>query len=211
MRAVNLLPKDAERARRTTPDPSLLIGVAGLAIVLAALFSMYLGASQKVQDRKDKRVQAQQTYDLLIRHNPPPKVLAVQQTVASLEGERISAVSSALSYRVPWSNILGQLALVMPSGVKLTSLAATTPVSPNTQFAASATATPTAGTSSAGMLTLSGWAYSPESVFLFLTRLKILPPISAVTLNSNPINSATTPVTWNFSISAQIRTPGVTP
>src|SRR5664279_4604805 len=98
MRAVNLLPKDAERARRTTPDPALLIGVAGMAIVLAALFSMFLGATQKVQDRKDERDQAQQSYQQLIADNPPPKVLPVQEKLASLEGDRISAVSSALSY-----------------------------------------------------------------------------------------------------------------
>jgi len=206
MRAVNLLPKDAERARRTTPDPALLIGVAGLAIVLAALFSMYLSSSQKVQDRKNERAQSQQEYQLLTEHNPPPKVLPVQEKVASLESEQISATSSALSYRIPWSNILGQIALVTPSGLKLTALTATTPVSANTQFASTGT-----NTTSAGKLDISGWTYSQESVFLFITRLKILPPLTGVTLNSSSINSGGSPVTYNFSISAQIRAPGATP
>jgi Tfp pilus assembly protein PilN len=203
MRAVNLLPKDAERARRTTPDPALLIGVAGLAIVLATLFSMYLNASSKVQDRKDERTQVQEELRLLTQHNPPPKVLPVQQKVASLEGERISAVSSALSYRVPWSNILGQIALVMPSGVKLTTLMAITPVSVNTQYSASAT-------TSANNLTLTGWTYSQESVFLLLTRLKRLPPLTGVALASSTINSGASPVTYTFTITAQIRAPGGT-
>ncbi|MGA9763023.1 MAG: PilN domain-containing protein [Gaiellaceae bacterium] len=206
MRAVNLLPKDAERARRTTPDPALLIGVAGLAIVLAALFSMYLSSSQKVQDRKSARDEASQEYQQLTAHNPPPKVLAVQKTVASLQGDRISAVSSALSYRVPWSNILGQIALVMPSGVKLTTLTATTPASPNPQFAANA-----AGAAGATNLNLSGWTYSNESAFLLWTRLKILPALANVTLNSTTRNSGASPVTYTFSISAQIRAPGATP
>jgi Tfp pilus assembly protein PilN len=201
MRAVNLLPKDAERARRTTPDPALLIGVAGLAIVLAALFSMYLGASQKVQDRKDTSAEKQIELDQLTKNNPPPKILPVQQKVALLEGERIGAVSSALSFRVPWSNVLGQIALVMPSGVKLTTLSATTPVSANSAFAAGA---------SAGKLDITGWAYSQESVFLLVSRLKILPPVTSVTLNSSTINSGASPVTYVFSISAQIRAPGAT-
>ena len=205
MRAVNLLPKDAERARRTTPDPALLIGVAGLAIVLASLFFMFLSASQKVQDRKDTRAAAQQNYQLLTRHNPPPKVLPVQQKLASLESERISAVSSALSYRVPWSNILGQIALVMPSGVKLTTLTVTTPVSANTQFASAAP-----GATSAGKLDIAGWTYSQESAFLLLTRLKILPPLTGVTLISSVINAGASPVTYTFSISAQIQAPGAT-
>ena len=207
MRAVNLLPKDAERARRTTPDPALLIGVAGLAIVLAALFSMYLNASQKVQDKKNEHAQAQQELKVLTEHNPPPKVLPVQEKLASLESERISAVSNALSYRVPWSNILGQIALIMPSGVKLTALTATTPVSANTQFS------PAGGASAKTNLSITGWAFSQESAFLLVTRLKILPPLTNVTLDSSSINAAVLPITWNFSISAQIKAPGagVTP
>jgi len=203
MRAVNLLPKDAERARRTTPDPALLIGVAGLAIILAALFSMYLGASQKVQTRKDRRTELQQNYDMVTRDNPPPKVLPVQEKVALLEGERISAVSSALGYRLPWSNILGQIALVMPSGVKLTSLIATTPVTANTQFAPVGT-----GAAPQNNLTLTGWAYSQESVFLLLTRLRILPPLTGVTLVSSTINAGASPVTYAFNVTAEITAPG---
>lgn len=203
MRAVNLLPKDAERARRTTPDPALLIGVAGLAIVLAALFSMYLSASSKVQDRKNTHADSQQELQQLTAHNPPPKVLPVQEKLASLESDRISAVSGALSFRVPWSNILGQVALVMPSGVKLTTLMATTPVSPNAQFVSS-------GTASATNLTITGWTYSQESAYLLWTRLKTLPPLTGVTLNSAAINAGASPVTYTFSISAQIRAPGAT-
>ena len=206
MRAVNLLPKDAERARRTTPDPALLIGVAGLAIVLAALFSMYLNASQKVQDKKNEHAQAQQELKVLTEHNPPPKVLPVQEKLASLESERISAVSNALSYRVPWSNILGQIALVMPSGVKLITLTATTPVSANPQYAPTGV-----GVGVAGKLDISGWTYSQESAFLVLTRLKILPPLTGVTLNSSARNPSSSPVTYNFSITAQIRAPGASP
>ncbi len=203
MRAVNLLPKDAERARRTTPDPALLVGVAGLAIVLAAIFSMYLSASTKVQNKTNERDAKAQSYQTLIEHNPPPKVIPIQQEVASLVSSRISAVSSALSYRVPWSDILGQIALVMPSGVKLTSLTATTPVSANAQVTTSA-----AGTAPANNLSLNGWTYSQESVFLLMTRLKILSPLTGVTLQSSTINSGAKPVTYSYSISAQIRAPG---
>ena len=203
MRAVNLLPKDAERARRTTPDPALLIGVAGLAIVLASLFFMFLSASQKVTDRKSARDGKLYELHQLQRNNPPPKVLRVQEKVASLESARISAVSSALAYRVPWSNILGQVALVMPSGVKLTTLTVSTPVSANPAYAA--------GTGTAGKLDIAGWTYSQESVFLLMTRLKILPALTNVALVSSAINSGATPPTYNFSITAQVRAPGATP
>jgi len=49
--------------------------------------------------------------------------------------------------------------------------------------------------------------------FLLVTRLKILPPLTNVTLESSTINAAALPITWNFTISAQIKAPGagVTP
>jgi len=199
MRAVNLLPKDAERARRTTPDPALLIGVAGFAVVFAALFSMYMSASGKVQDKTSERSELQAELTRVTKVNPPPKVLPAQEKVAVLRSGRIEAVSSALSYRVPWNNILGQISLVMPSGVKLSTLTASTPVSANTTYAA--------GSTTAGLATITGWAYSPESVFLLLTRLKVLPPLTDVALVSNNINSGGSPVTWNFTITANIRPP----
>jgi Tfp pilus assembly protein PilN len=207
MRAVNLLPKDAERARRTAPDPALLVGVAGLAIVLAALFSMYISASGKVQDKRNSRDELQTQYAIQKKVNPPPKVLPIQQNVAPLESERISAVGNALSYRVPWDNILGQIALAMPSGVKLTTLTATTPVSANPQYA------PTpggSGSSTAAKLGITGWTYSQESVFLLMTRLKILQPLTNVTLISSAINAGAKPATYTFSISAQIQAPSET-
>ena len=201
MRAVNLLPKDAERARRTAPDPALLVGVAGLAIVLAALFSMYVSASGKVQDKTTTRGDLQTEYDGIAKVHQP---LPVQQAVAPLENERITAVAGALANRVPWDSILGQIALAMPSGVKLTTLDATTPVSANPQFAPTS-ATGTSAT--AGKLSLSGWTYSMESVSLLMARLQILPPLTDVTLLSSTINSGAKPVTYTFSITAMIQAP----
>jgi Tfp pilus assembly protein PilN len=201
MRAVNLLPKDAERAKRTAPDPALLIGVAGLAVVLAALFSMYMSASGKAQDKTTTRNDLQTEYNGITRVHAP---LPVQQAVAPLESERITAVAGALSNRVPWDSILGQIALSIPSGVKLTTLDATTPISANPQFAATSAA---GSNTSAGKLSLAGWTYSMESVSLLLTRLEFLPPLTNVTLVSSTINSGAKPITYTFSISALIQAP----
>jgi Tfp pilus assembly protein PilN len=205
MRAINLLPKDAERARRTTPDPALLIGVAGFAIVVAAIFSMFMSASQKVQDKQGRRDQLVADLAAMDRLNPPPTVLPVQQTMAPLQAERVGAVASALSYRIPWDFILGQIALALPSGVKLTSVNATAPVSPIPEVVAAAAEEPT-------NLTLEGWTYAQESVALLMTRLQILPPLvrKSVTLESSTISSNESGREYyTFIISAQIRAPGV--
>ena len=178
------------------------------AIVLAALFSMYMSASGKVQDKTNQKIDREAEYTRLTKFNPPPKVLPVQERVASLESDRIAAVGSALSYRVPWDSILGQIALSMPAGVKLTALSASTPVSANPAYAADVTG---ASSSTAAKLNLTGWTYSPESAFLLMTRLKILPPLTDVTLVGTTRNTGAVPVTWTFNILATIRAPGAAP
>jgi Tfp pilus assembly protein PilN len=207
MRAINLLPKDAVRARRTTPDPALLTGVVGLAVVIVTLGWMFMSGSQTVQDKQAQRDDLAGQLAEIDRLNPPPKVLPIQQTMFPLQAPRVSAATSALGYRIPWDNILGQIARALPSGVKLTTLSATSPISPNTSLAqsgAGATAT---------NLTLVGWTYAQESVFLCQKRLELLPSLvrSSVTLNSSiksPAAGAATRPYYTFTISAQIRSPG---
>jgi Tfp pilus assembly protein PilN len=200
MRAVNLLPKDAERARRAAPDPALLVGVAGFAVVVAALLSMYMSASQKVQNKKNDYGAKQAQLAQIMRVNRT--VSPAQIAVAGPEADRIGAVASALSYRVPWDYILGRIAMAVPSGVKLTSLTVTTPTSANPTFAATTTGTTT------NQLSLGGWTYSQESVALLMSRLNVLPPLGDVILVSSTVNSGTKPETYQFSISATIRAPG---
>ena len=110
MRAINLLPKDAERARRTAPDPALLTGAIGLAVVIVALGWMFMSASQKVQNKQGQRDDVANQLAEINRLNPPPKVLPIQQTLAPLQAPRVSATASALSFQIPWGYILGQIA-----------------------------------------------------------------------------------------------------
>jgi Tfp pilus assembly protein PilN len=207
MRAINLLPKDAERARRTTPDPALLTGVIGVAVVLVALGWMLMSASRTVQNKQGQRDDLASQLAEINRLNPPPKVLPIQQTMAPLQAPRVSAATSALGFRVPWDDILGQIAQALPSGVKLTTLTATSPISPNPTFAQSA------GSGTTTNLQLSGWTYANESVALLITRLQILPSLvsSSVALTSTaktPGGGATGRSFYAFTISAQIRSPG---
>ncbi len=217
MKAINLLPQDAERARRTTPDPALLIGVAGFAIVFAAIFSMFMTSSSKVQHRQADRDTVSGQLQEMNRVNPPPKVLPIQETMETVQQERVGAVASALSYRIPWDYILGQIALALPSGVKLTTLQATAPLSPNPEATAEATTT---------NLELKGWTYSQEAVALLMKRLMVLPPLvrDSVTLVSSAQSggeggagaaeaegSADTggKKFYEFAITAKIKLPGV--
>ena len=208
MRAINLLPKDAERARRTTPDPALLTGIIGGAIVIVALGWMFMGASQKVQDKQGQRDDLTSKLAQIDRLNPPPKVLPIQQAMSPLQAPRVSAATSALGYRIPWDNILAQIARALPVGVKLTTLNATSPISPNTTFLPA-----TGGTTTAPNLQLGGWTFAQESVALLMKRLQLLPSLtrSSVTLNSTTKNTAAATggrSYYTFTIAAQVRSPG---
>ena len=207
MRAINLLPKDAERARRTTPDPALLTGVIGFAVVLVALGWMFMSASRTVQNKRGQRDDLTSQLVEINRLNPPPKFLAIQTAMAPLQAPRVSAATSALSFRIPWDDVLGQIARALPSGVKLTTLNATSPISPNPTFVQSA------GSGTTTNLLLSGWTYANESVALLMTRLQLLPSLlsSSVTLNYSIKTAAAGTAGrayYTFTISAQIRSPG---
>jgi Tfp pilus assembly protein PilN len=200
VRAVNLLPKGAERARRTTPDPAILVGVVGFGAVVVSLFLMFSSASSKLIDLRSQRDLLKAELAQQSRVKP---YLPVQESISGPEAERIGAVASALSYRIPWDYVLGQISLALPKGVKLTSLAATTPVSANPQYALAAS-------EAATNLKLDGWTYSQESVAQLLTRLQLLPSIvrTSVNLNQSTITTGAQPY-YAFTVSAKIRAPGV--
>jgi len=211
MRAINLLPKDAERARRTTPDPALLTGIIGFAVVFVALGWMFMSASQNAQDKQAQRDDLAGQLAEIDRLNPPPRFLPIQQTMGSLQAPRVSAATSALAYRIPWDDILGQIARALPSGVKLTTLNATSPTSPNTSLVQSGGGATTTATN----LQLGGWTYAQESVALLIKRLQLLPSLvrSSVALDTSTKSAAAGGVGrpyYTFAISAQIRSPGAT-
>jgi Tfp pilus assembly protein PilN len=199
MRAINLLPKDAERAGRGTPDPALLIGVGGFAIVAAVLFQGYMSATDGVQGKKDERnvLKAQ-----LAALQPQPKTLPIQADLASTQPARIQAMSSVLSLRIPWDNVLGQIVAVLPKEISLTQLSALAPPSTAT--------TATAATAQITGLTLSGWTASQDSVARLMERLMILPPLTNVALQQSAVETvANKRRIFRFTIVADIRLPGL--
>jgi Tfp pilus assembly protein PilN len=210
MRAVNLLPKDAERAARVAPNPALLVGVGGFALIFAVLFSMFFNARQKLSDQQDavRVLQAQVSLQ-----KPKAKPLEIQKELASAEPQRKAALSNALSYRLPWDVVLGQISRALPDDVSLTDLQAQAPESPTTA-AASPSSTGAVATSGPGVLTIDGYASSQEEVARVLSRLSVLPALASVDLvNSDrgnaPTQGATGASVYTFTIVATMRQPGV--
>jgi Tfp pilus assembly protein PilN len=218
MRAVNLLPKDAQPHtgwrsvrvfERVAGGRTLLVLAAALlaAAALAYVTVSFLGASGAVRER-------QQTLDkldteLATARQRLPSTPAVEPALVGERAQRIGALNSALTRRVAWDRMLRQLSLVIPSDVWLTSLDAVTPQAPGAQGTAPTPSAP--GTSAAcgapGTVCLSGYAYAQEGVARLLGRLAIVPSFENVLLQSSTRVTLGTRAVFQFAVRADIDQP----
>jgi Tfp pilus assembly protein PilN len=120
---------------------------------------------------------------------PVPEVVSEQQP-------RLDALATAMSTRIAWDRILRELSLVLPSDVKLTSLALTAPVA-KVGF----------GGAPAQGLAISGSTYSHDAVARLLSRLMLVPDLTGVNLTTSSASLATTttPAVVSFTISAGVK------
>jgi Tfp pilus assembly protein PilN len=180
MRAVNLLPSDVARrsafSRLTggrTPSIAALIALIGGTIVLAALAAAFVIFGGKEADKRKELEQRQVVLSL----TPLPAAPETPQgsSLASQQASRQAAVAGALSRQVSWDRVLRRFSLVLPEDVWLRSLDLRAP--------SAATGT-NAGATPQG-LTLAGYTYSHNSVARFLSRLRLLPELENVQLQSS--------------------------
>lgn len=172
MRAVNLLPRDTRSTRSVTSQnlPAVVGGGVGV-LVVAALAGGYLSASSKVAAAQ-RALDTAKTQLAATPVPPAPTQTTPTQTtpaaVASQQAPRLQAVSAALSHRFAWDRLLREFSLVLPPDVWIQSLNLTAPA------AAGAT----------NGFSITGTTYSYDSVARMLTRVNLIPDLSAVTLTS---------------------------
>jgi Tfp pilus assembly protein PilN len=207
MRAVNLLPKDANRSAKSfrREDPAVVIGSALGAVVMVALVGGFLNVHGKVGRNQQQLDAARAEYAQLSLHKVAPeptkqvkqKPIIPVPAVTSEEGPRLTAVSSVLGTRISWDRILREFSLVLPSDVTITSLT----------MAAPAAADPTTGAPSGSGdqgFSIAGSAFSHDGVARLLSRLMLIPDLENVTLgNSTAGSNGSAGV--QFSITASIK------
>jgi Tfp pilus assembly protein PilN len=204
MRAVNLLPKEIQRASAQKPLGPFLIGGVALLLCAAVLYKSRADADQKIIER-----QADIAAIVKAPVKTPPNYTPGQQAAADQEAPRITALDSALKTRVPWDNVLRQISLVVPDDVTLQTLTLSAPVAAD---AAVITATKNPG------VVIEGTSYSQDGVARFLARLDVVPALTHVELTTSSVQTSTTSgdpsasadtglVT--FTITADITAPGV--
>lgn len=206
MRAVNLLPKEIQRASAQKPVGPVLIGGVALLLCGAVLYKSRADADQKIVDR-----QADIAAIVKAPVKTPPSYTPGQQAAADQEAPRITALDSALKTRVPWDNVLRQISLVVPDDVTLQTLTLTAPVA--------ADATAVAAQTAPGV-TIVGSSYSQDGVARLLARLDVVAALTNVQLATSGVQTSTTADSGgssaaadsgivSFTITADIATPGV--
>jgi Tfp pilus assembly protein PilN len=179
MEAVNLLPEYARPGHRWTSAGSELssrqiLPIGGVAAIgLALLFGLfYFHERSLVSDKKNQLATAQARLVAQEARAEP-----IKQAQAESQA-RLVVMRTITATRVHWDSVLGDLGRVLPKGVSLTSLAAST-------------ATPSAATTVAAggsSFTINGSTSSHTRIALVLDRLALLPWLSSIALQSTTRN-----------------------
>ena len=196
MRAINLLPPQAEETTRWSRSrQAALILAAGSLAASALLVLLYGQAHSDVAAKRGElaAVQAQAT------------VRPLEQTKGTEEGKRLadertartSALATALGSRVSWDRFLRDLSLVLPNRVWLSQLS-TTPETTDESGAAESGPTPLT-------VTINGYTESHWRVARLLTRLEVLPELSSVRLLSSKSARAMDQPVIEFSVVAVVK------
>jgi Tfp pilus assembly protein PilN len=202
VRAVNLLPREQVRRKKTRAEQAPLVAGLGLLVVATmALSFLFLSASSTVRDREAELEGLKQQLAVL---PPPPKgPTPIEAGLADQQRARVAALDAALSRRVSWDRVLRELSLVLPDDIWLTSLSARSPASP----ASAAPAAPKAPGAAPTGLTVTGYTYSHESVARLLSRLAVLPDLENVQLQRSTLAPIGTQTVVQFVILADVRGP----
>ena len=200
MRAVNLLPKNQTRTRRRRGTPwALVLGLAGVAVVSAAIGALFLQASGKASDKREELADVSAELAALPKPKPVPNS---DSALAAQRNERASAVAGAFSYHVSWDRVLRRIALVLPDDVWLTSLVAQAPGAPGVGSRALGFQAMPNG------MTLMGYTYAHAGVARLLARLQVLPDLTNVELQTSAMTELEDQEVVGFTILANVKRGG---
>jgi len=188
MKAMNLLPKDVQLAKRSQIRPVFIQGAAVFAAVLVAG-----GVGLLYRSQHTTLHQKQGTLeDVTAQYAEAEAKLTIAQKSAfsgtSLAGEaltRATALSIPLNARINWDRLLRELSLTLPSGVWFNTMqTAASTATPTTTASTTVGSTVTAQVTPAATLTITGYAMDQDGVGRLLARLGVIPELSEVQLQT---------------------------
>jgi Tfp pilus assembly protein PilN len=180
MKAINLIPGDAQRGGITAGrSGGLVYVVLGTLTLLAALAAMY-GVAAKAT--RDKRAELADVTARAAAAERATNALARYTDFATLRAQRTQAVRTLAEGRVDWAHALHELARTMPSNAWLTSLHAKSGAA--TATASSAGTAPAAAAPGAPSIELGGCTTAQSTVSALMADLRRVDGVADVRLAS---------------------------
>jgi Tfp pilus assembly protein PilN len=209
MRAVNLLPADHRQKKQRNVGAglakySVALGGGVAALVVVAVLGLALHSASSSVKKNQAELDAVNARIAAVGH-PQSMSAAVQQ--------RISQLSTSDSSRVAWDGFMTNLARVLPEDVWLTTMSVAptvaTPVTPTTTTSSSSSSTPPASTPTPTTtgptgFSIGGYTYSQSSVARLMRRLRLLPWLSDVSLQSSTLTTVGTHSVFQFNITGGV-------
>jgi Tfp pilus assembly protein PilN len=211
MRAVNLLPADAARAKRRVAaqgDVShkrvLLTAAAVVGVVVVALGAAFFQAHRSVSDKQTTLDGLEQKVAVA-----QAQAAAVQAARTSAQGRRV-AVTDVTAKRITWEKVLRDLSRALPANVQLQTLQAQSPTpTVSTSTAPVASTTPATSGATPTAFTVTGVTSSQRAVARVIDRLSALPWLNDVSLQSSTrTDSGTGGMAVQFTIGANLGSVG---
>jgi type IV pilus assembly protein PilM len=210
VRAVNLLPADAQTSTHRRPTLAQALVPAGVVVPVVALAAMLLPAKSQVADRQAEL----QGLNAELATLPQPQGPGIDQGLKGEQARRAAVVADVLSRRTAWDRVLRQLSLVVPKDIWLTQVNASSPLPLSVaQLATTPTGTAAPPPSSAvaatptGM-TIAGRTFNQAAVARLLTRLSTVPTLTGVQLTRSAFTVVGTRRVVEFEIVANLRGAG---
>lgn len=179
MRAVNLLPRDEQKAKVAGGRTPILVLAGGIAAVTAAAVMLGLSASGIADEQKSQLSLVEASLAALPK---PPSHAISQGTLAQERTDRFAALAAALSTRVSFDTVLQEISYVLPEDAWLTGFRAMTTASAPVAAAPAGTAAPAAAPEG---VTIQGATYTHDAVARVLVRLSAVPSLANVRLTTS--------------------------
>ncbi len=198
-RSVNLVPRDALGQDRRRPSLVKVAAPVAVAVPLVALAFMFVQANGTVSERESALAAVQADIDAL----PEPKRPQIDPSLAASEAGRAAALASVLGGRVSWDDVLRDVSLVLPGNVSLTRLAAQLPEPVPATAQADTTTTAPVAVSPTGV-EIEGYTGNQPSVARLLARLRTVPSLRNVQLQSSTYEEVGSEVIVRFVVLADM-------
>lgn len=208
MKRIDLLPPEARA--KASRERGLLYAILILVAVVVALGLVYMQQNSTVSS-KQSEVDGITAETQVVQQQA--LVLAPYAEIQSTRTAMTQTARGIYEAGVPWSIVLQEISLVIPENVRLQSLTCTVPPAMVPGAATAVAAVTGAAPAATADVTFSGTTYTHKDVAEFMTRLGLIPQLSAIQLGSSTgaaavaatAETAATASTVTFTITATLR------